>query len=493
MGLLAVSAQQVVAIGIIAAVAKAISSIVVSFFECRLSGQIAASQRERACAALLMSGQAPGGGNPGALLAVRLRELERAVSAGALTGARAVAQLVPLVATLIFVSLRLAILAALVLLPFTLLLARGRRPFRAAPEAALKDAEQLHASVDELVRQLDLFRSYGRGRALLEHLGASGRRAILRLSKVEALRSGLSAGNEVLGALALLGMLLAAPRLGVGTHDGTLIAFAAVFFLAYRPLRDLGDARAWSQRGASALAGVQRLIESAPSSGAVATAAREVHGLDRLEVDRFGARWHAGRTSFTVEPGELVCLYGPTGSGKSTLLRALLGLEPAEGTLRYGGRDLSAAPVGPASRPFAWVPQEAGLVAGSVLDNVALFSSGPGALQALDGIGAGALSALADERVGPFARALSGGERRQVAIARAVSTELPVLLLDEPTEGLDADAQQAVLSALGRLKGKRSMLVVSHRPEVCALADRTVAVGASPSLDPPARSALRPE
>jgi ABC-type bacteriocin/lantibiotic exporter with double-glycine peptidase domain len=72
---------------------------------------------------------------------------------------------------------------------------------------------------------------------------------------------------------------------------------------------------------------------------------------------------------------------------------------------------------------------------------------------------------------------LSGGERQWVAIARALATGLPVLLLDEPTSGLDPASQQRVLEALAAVRGKRTVLLVTHRPEPLAIADRVIRLG----------------
>jgi ABC-type transport system involved in cytochrome bd biosynthesis fused ATPase/permease subunit len=305
---------------------------------------------------------------------------------------------------------------------------------------------------------------------------------------VEGGRAALSGANEALGALALLGAFALAAHLGVPLGDGSVVAFAAVFFLGYRPVRDLGDARAWCVRGSIALDALSAALgpgeERAAPSPQERTGDRVTRAPGCLELRAVGARERGPATSLVLRPGELLALVGPTGSGKTTLLRSLLGLEPARGQLRYAGAELGGRGVGPAERPFAWVPQQAPLVSGTVLENVALVGvSEAEARAALAEIGADGLLALAThEKVGPGGRPLSGGECRQVALARALCTGQPVLLLDEPTAGLDAEAAAAVLGALARLRGHRSAIVVTHDPAVAAICDRVLWLGAS---DPP--------
>jgi ABC-type transport system involved in cytochrome bd biosynthesis fused ATPase/permease subunit len=184
-----------------------------------------------------------------------------------------------------------------------------------------------------------------------------------------------------------------------------------------------------------------------------------------------------------LEPGQIIGLVGRTGSGKTTLLRALLGLTPSRGALAASGVDLARAGVGPEHRPFAWVPQDAPLVTGTLAENIALLGGDQArAVDALRAVGAERLAAIAHtDIVGPAGRPLSGGERRQVSLARAFATDLPVLLLDEPTEGLDAEASAAVLAAITSLRGRRTVLVATHRPEVVAITDKVVRLGAPPA------------
>lgn len=446
--------------------------------------------------AILGCGQPPGAAvETHAALAVRLREVERGIDDGVFAGLRAAANLVPLGVALVLLSSTLALAALAALVPFALGLALVRRRFRRGYARAMGLAEELHAGVDELVRHLDLWRTYGAGDRVQRALAATGDEAGRSAARADAGRAALSGANEVLAAGALLVAVALVERGGLTLGRGSLVAFAAVFFLMYRPLRDLGDARTSVERGADALTaldGVRAELEAraaplrirAPQSDPTSTLRTPGWEAERLVVHGLvvprGA-WSTPVTDLHAEPGEIVALVGPTGSGKTTLLRALLGLEPdARGTVRYGDRDLSAAGVGPTERPFAWVPQEAAIIAGTLADNVTLGAAEPseGATRrALQSLGAAALLDRTGARLHAGGPELSGGERQWVALARALASELPVLLLDEPTSGLDEASQARVLVTLATLRGRRTVIVVTHRPEPLAIADRIVRLG----------------
>jgi ABC-type transport system involved in cytochrome bd biosynthesis fused ATPase/permease subunit len=470
-------------LGLGAATIKTIASAFSVYGQRRLAFVVSNGVRKEV-AERVLAGGSEGAAATVAAVALRLRDVERGVDEGLLTSVRALAQLAPLGVALIALSSQLALMAFLALVPFALLLALARRRFRAGYARAAALAETLHAAVDELVRHVDLWRTFGAQARVRTALDAAGERAGKAAARADAARSTLSGTNEVLAAAALLVAVGVAGRLPLGGGTG-LVAFAAVFFLTYKPLRDLGDARAAEERGADALASLDRLgkahrkIAEPAATRSWPLAPLEVDGVC---VERDGVA--TAPTSFRAGPGEIVAIVGPTGAGKTSLLRALLGLEPASGRVRYGGVELTDAPVGPAARPFAWVPQEPAVVAATLAENVALGLPADAARdeeavarEILGRIGAASLSARAGEPLDAGGPTLSGGERQWLALARALASDQPVLLLDEPTAGLDAAAQRAVLEALLAVRGERTVILVTHRTEPLAIADRVVRIG----------------
>lgn len=481
-------------LGLIATGVKALASVSLTFFEARAGGLVGDCIRDRTIAALLQKGARFDASKTLATVSSRCRDVEQAAISGVLHGTRAVAQLVPLALALILMSPRLALVGTVALLPFAWALTKLRSLWRGTLSRAQTLHDELLIGVDDLIANLDLWRSYSAGTLARAAVARASRLANTAKAKADAGRAALSGFNEILGVLALFGCIALAPLLGGEAIDGTLLGFAVVFFMAYRPLRDLGDARGWLLKGTLALeavAGLTKTTEPAVrSSGRLARPAPlDSSSKPDLQLREFGACRVRQRVTLEAPYGEIVAIVGPTGSGKTSLLRAMLGLEPAYGELRFGGHDLSVAAIGPPERPFAWVPQDAPLVGDTLLGNVALFSNEERARAALASIGADQLvDALGTTRVGPGGRPLSGGERRLVSLARALASGQPVLLLDEPTAGLDPATQKLVLEALCQLRRQRTLLVVTHRIEVQAIADRVIELTRDGSSNPPLRS-----
>jgi ABC-type multidrug transport system fused ATPase/permease subunit len=433
-----------------------------------------------------------------AALTERVNEVEIGLKQGVLGGLRAVAQLLPLAVLLVVLSARMAAVAAVVLATFGALLARVRAGYRRASASGAKERERLLGAADEAVRHADLWVSYGAETKARSRVKELGHALAFGAARLEARAAALSGANEVLGAAALL-LAVAASRagwLGAVASGDTLLAFAVAFFLAYRPLRELADARLAFARAEVAYEQLDRFVhergpderpapqseESADSRQSPAPRAWSQAPLELRDLRLpHGA---CGPVSMQIAPGAIVAIAGPTGIGKTTLLRTLLGLDRAAGgAILFDGAPIEDAPAGPAARPFAWVPQEAPLLADSLAANVALGVADGAegdARAALEPIGAAHLAGdLRGARLGAGGRVISGGERLWIALARAIATRQPVLLLDEPTSGLDAESQRRVLDAIARLRGRRTVLIVTHRPEPLAIADAVVRLEAA--------------
>lgn len=183
-----------------------------------------------------------------------------------------------------------------------------------------------------------------------------------------------------------------------------------------------------------------------------------------------------------LRAGELVLLLGRNGSGRSTLLKALIGLIPARGSVRWAGSDLLALPAHRRARlGLGYVPeQRAVFVHLTVRQNLRLGAkpAAYGAAAFWDEARVLALFPALAARARTAAQALSGGEQQMLALARALIGNPQLLLLDEPTEGLAPQRVHDTAALLARLRaGGLGILLVEQKPWALQIADRVVVLG----------------
>jgi len=188
--------------------------------------------------------------------------------------------------------------------------------------------------------------------------------------------------------------------------------------------------------------------------------------------------------SLRISPGEHVVVLGRTGSGKTTLQKLMLGLyQPTEGAVRIDGIDLRQLDPADVRRNVGYVGQEATLFYGTLRENISI-----GAPYADDSaiVNAAEVAGLSqfvnrhpkgfDMLIGERGESLSGGQRQEVAIARAVLMDPPVLLFDEPTSAMDFSTENAFKERLKRFAAHKTVVIVTHRTSLIDLATRIVVV-----------------
>jgi ATP-binding cassette subfamily C protein CydC len=188
-----------------------------------------------------------------------------------------------------------------------------------------------------------------------------------------------------------------------------------------------------------------------------------------------------------IPAGKCVALAGPSGSGKSTLVEVLLRFRDYDGSITVGGTELRSLTGENVRRLFSALPQQPHLFNTTIRENILLArpdAPGKDLSKAVSDSGlapwVAGLPLGLDTTVGEGASTVSGGELRRIALARALLKDAPILLLDEPTEGLDAAMEQSVVARLKERVRGRTVLMVSHRPACLALADQVVRLSELP-------------
>jgi len=265
---------------------------------------------------------------------------------------------------------------------------------------------------------------------------------------------------------------------------GDLLVFLNYMKSAFRPVRDFAK---YAGRLAKATAAGERvvdLLERAPDvvdrpDAAPAPPFRGAVRFERVTFEYERGRAVLREVDFEAAPGQRVAVVGPSGSGKSTLAGLILRLhDPSAGRVLVDGRDVREYTLASLRAQVAVLLQDALLFAASVRDNIAY-----GAPEA-DEVEVQAAARLAnahgfieslpegyDTVLGERGVTLSAGQRQRIAIARAALSRAPIVILDEPTTGLDAENERAVTQALARLTAGRTTFVVTHDPGLAAAAD----------------------
>ena len=175
--------------------------------------------------------------------------------------------------------------------------------------------------------------------------------------------------------------------------------------------------------------------------------------------------------NISVEPGACVGVMGPSGCGKSTLAKLLQGFYlPSDGQIRIGGRDAQTLAANELRQFFGVVPQETTLFSGTIYDNLTLANPQASFEHVVQACKMAEIHAsieqLADGYqtvIGEHGVGLSGGQKQRIAIARALLKRARILIFDEATSNLDATTAEQFARTINQLKGKVTMLFISHQ------------------------------
>lgn len=308
----------------------------------------------------------------------------------------------------------------------------------------------------------------------------------LRETRVEAAAGG--AGLILMQGTMLAGLLLLIPATLAGQLSGPQLALITLLLLAsFEAVSALPTAyRALGQTMAAA----RRIFEIVDTPAAVPEPATEAPLPTRFDITfRHVSFRYPGSAapalqdiSLHLAQGQALGIIGPTGSGKTTLINLLLRFwDFEEGEILLGGVPIRTLSGEMLRGLCAVIAQQTHLFNTSIRENLRIAR--PQATeaemeQALEAAGmlaeVRAMVQGLDTMVGELGMQVSGGQARRIAIARAFLKDAPILLLDEPTEGLDAFSERAVADALARLMRGRTSLVISHRPQVLLHVDQLI-------------------
>lgn len=435
----------------------------------------------------------------GALSNSMATEAARAANAY-LDGSRTVALLIE---TLVYVAVAMMVSwqATLVALGFASLIVLGfGRLVRTSKRAGSRQTQLLRSLIGRMTDTLQSVKA-------LKAMGLSKRANLVLEGETGQLNKALRRevfSREALSSLyepviigfTALGLFVAVSRFAV-----PLASILVLIILLVRVMAALGKVQRYYQKmviDESAYWSMTATIERAEqaretSRGGLSPGFEHAIELERVSL-AFGDTPVLRDLSLTLPAGAFTTIIGPSGSGKTTIIDILTGLlEPGSGRVLVDGVDLSRCDIGQWRSMIGYVPQETLLLHDTIEHNITLGDPqlGPADTErALREAGAWDFVSAMPERiqsiVGERGGKLSGGQRQRLCIARALVRQPKLLILDEATSALDPDSEAAICETLENLRGRITILAISHQTGLAAVADRVLRLEAGALLDSPA-------
>jgi ATP-binding cassette subfamily B protein len=359
---------------------------------------------------------------------------------------------------------------------------------------------KLTSAIEENLSSQALIQAYSRQTTELRTLHATGDswlRARMRQVQLGAVYGPAVYLAETLCALTVFGVGAWELARGAVTLGG-LLAFAILLVYLYSPVQDLAGFPLSVSEAAESVSRVTEILDaaSAVTDGAVVRAAIRSRGAVAFDDVGFAYPEAGGpvlrHLSFRAVPGQLVAITGPSGSGKSTIGKLLIRFyDPDAGRVLLDGIDIRDLSLRALRHNVTLLQQEHLLRPGTVADNIGYGKRGASRgeiVAAARAAGAHefitALPGGYDTPAGQHGRLLSGGQAQRIAIARAILRDAPVFVLDEPTTGLSPADTRQLTELLKPVIADRTVIVITHDPEIAARADHVITLGTNHQATP---------
>jgi ATP-binding cassette, subfamily B, bacterial len=389
---------------------------------------------------------------------------------------------------------QLALLSFIVIPLFWLVIRSFSGRLKAASRETRRRSGTLNAAAEESLANVMLVQAYNRQDHEVQRFHREGQqryRALMRTSRLGGLFSALVELVENIGAVIVIGVGAWALTRGQLTLGGLLV-FITMLSRMYGPIRELISIVNAVYAASAAAERVLEFLDARPAVIEPAPPPPPRRATGRVDLTQVSFRYPGtdrdvlNGVTLHVPAGRTVALVGASGAGKSTIVKLLLRFyDPTGGAVCLDGQDLRAMSLSGLRNNVAVLLQENLVFDGTIGDNIAYGRPDASeadieeAARAADAHGF--IAALPEGYatiVGQRGRLLSGGQRQRIAIARAMIRDAPVLILDEPTTGLDAESGRRIMEPLRRLMTGRTTIIISHNLLTVQDADSVVVLDA---------------
>jgi len=385
--------------------------------------------------------------------------------------------LVGMIGVMVYINWRFAIVALSVAPVLGLVVYFYTRRIKKASRAVRKKESELLSGVAEALSSIQVIQAFAREDYEQRRFNSDSRQSVQAALEARSMKAKLSPIVDVIAAVGTCMVLGYGARLVLSgqLQTGELIVFLLYLGKTYKPMRDLTKLTNVVSKASIALERIQEVMSSESRVTDMPTAREAPIFKGDVEFDRVSFSYGSDiqilkDVSFHIEPGQVAAIVGPSGTGKTTVASLIPRFfDPQSGQIKIDGIDVRNFTLKSLRDQVSFVLQDTLLFSGTIWENIAYGKPDADPMATIEA----AQQAQAHDfimampngyatMVGERGATLSGGQRRRIAIARAIVRDTPILILDEPTAGLDAASEQAVVQALDHLMKNRTCIVIAH-------------------------------
>ena len=399
--------------------------------------------------------------------------------------------LLGMIGVMFYLSWEFTLIALLVTPALFLVVYRFTRRIKKASRAVRRKEGQVVSVLEEVLSSIRVVKAFAREDYEQKRFERESRESVEMTLEARSLKAKLAPMVEIIVAAGTCLVLWYGTRLVLtgALTSGALLVFLLYLGKMYKPMRDLSKMTDTISKASVGWERIREVLETEMQVRNIRGARPAPRFKGTIEFDHVSFSYDGSReiledVSLRIEPGQLAALVGPTGGGKTTIVSLLPRFyEFSSGQIRIDGQDIRRFTIKSLRQQISFVLQESLLFRAPVWENIAYGK--PEATR--DEIVRASKLANADEfieqmpegydtMIGERGVTLSGGQRQRITIARAIIRDAPMLILDEPSSGLDPAAEKLVFDALYNLMEGRTSIVIAHRLATVRRADVIFAI-----------------
>jgi ATP-binding cassette subfamily B protein len=360
-----------------------------------------------------------------------------------------------------------------------------RRIKKASREVRKKEGE-IVSVIEEVLSSIRVVKAFAREEYEQQRLEEESLEGVEIALRARSLKAKLSPLVEIIVASGTSLVLWFGGRMVLdgSLSPGSLVVFILYLGKMYKPMQELSK---MTDAYSKAAVGYERISEVLQTDGEtidLPNARRAPRFKGRIEFVKVNFNYQADRPtlkdlSFKIEPGQVAAFVGPTGAGKTTIISLIPRFyDPTSGLVKIDGSDVRSFKLKSLRQQISFVLQETILFHGPIWNNIAYGKPEASRSEIIHAAEAANAHEFIEKMpdgystiIGERGMTLSGGQRQRIAIARAIIRNTPILILDEPSSGLDAASEKLVFEALDRLLEGKTSIVIAHRLSTIRRAD----------------------